>query len=224
MSRMRGAITSEHLERLALFPLPNTVFFPHTILPLHIFEPRYRELTREALVTGIPIAVVLAYPEGRLDSEGRPAVHAVAGVGEIVDHERLADGRYNILLHGLGRVRILEEVRSNRSFRQARAGWIDEVRPSDEDGAARLLTLRNTIVTLHRMHPDIGVPLLKMAHQVDDADALVDIMASVLFPEIHLRQRLLEEARFVKRYKAILGRITDLLVEGADEPPSGALN
>lgn len=114
--------------RLPLFPLPDVVLFPHALLPLHVFEPRYRAMTAEALDGERLIGMALLRPGWEPDYQGNPAVHDVVGVGRIVDGTRLADGRYNLLLLGVARARILEETRQT-PFRVARAELLQEVPP-----------------------------------------------------------------------------------------------
>lgn len=96
------------LPDLPLFPLPHTVLFPGALLPLHVFEPRYRALVRDALGTHRMLSVVLITDPRALDAHGHPAIAPVAGVGEIVDHAELPGGRYNIVLRGRARVRLEE--------------------------------------------------------------------------------------------------------------------
>jgi ATP-dependent Lon protease len=99
------------LEALPLFPLPQTVLFPEALLPLHIFEPRYRAMVSDALETHQALAVVLLTDPGRAfagDEDALPAIASIAGVGVIVDHAELPGGRYNILLRGRARVRLTE--------------------------------------------------------------------------------------------------------------------
>src|SRR3954447_10843753 len=92
----------EHFSGLArLFPLPNLVLFPHVVQPMHIFEPRYRQMTAESLAGDRLIAVVLLQPGWEEHYDDRPALHAVGCLGRIVAEERQADGRYNLLLRGL---------------------------------------------------------------------------------------------------------------------------
>ncbi len=105
-------------DLLPLFPLPTVVFFPNVFLPLHIFEPRYREMVADALASDRLIGMVLLRPGWEHDYEGRPPVYAVGCSGVITHVERLADGRYNIVLRGLDRFRILEEE-AGRSYRRA---------------------------------------------------------------------------------------------------------
>ena len=85
-----------------LFPLPNLVLFPHVLQPLHVFEPRYRELVREALAGDGLIAMGTLLPGWESDYEGRPPVFPMACLGRIVSHHQLDDGSYNILLLGVG--------------------------------------------------------------------------------------------------------------------------
>ncbi|MEM1347724.1 MAG: LON peptidase substrate-binding domain-containing protein, partial [Myxococcota bacterium] len=74
-------VEPEHLEHLALFPLPGAVFFPGTMLPLHVFEPRYRQMTAEAIEDGTPIAVMNIKEPPQLDDQGRPQFHEIGGAG-----------------------------------------------------------------------------------------------------------------------------------------------
>src|SRR3954468_24530728 len=96
------------LDALPIFPLPQTVFFPGALLPLHVFEPRYRTLVKDALATHKALAVTLIRERGKRDAHGHPPIEAVSGVGVIIDHTELPDGLFNILLHGRARVRLEE--------------------------------------------------------------------------------------------------------------------
>jgi Lon protease-like protein len=105
-------------DLLPLFPLPNVVLFPSVFLPLHIFEPRYREMVGDAIATDRMIGMVLLRPGWERDYEGRPPVFPVGCSGVITHFERLADGGYNIVLRGLDRFRVVEEDHS-RNYRRA---------------------------------------------------------------------------------------------------------
>lgn len=94
---------------IPLFPLPNVVFFPNVFLPLHIFEPRYREMVSDALRGDRVIGMVLLRPGWEGNYEGRPPVYQIGCAGLITHHERLPDGRYNIVLRGLEKFRIVQE-------------------------------------------------------------------------------------------------------------------
>ena len=96
-------------ERVPIFPLPETVFFPKTHLPLHVFEPRYRKMTEDCIAESLPMAICLA--KTGEDLAGHADVFPIAGVGMIERHERLPDGRFNLVLRGLTRIKIAEEDR-----------------------------------------------------------------------------------------------------------------
>ena len=104
--------------RVRLFPLPNVVLFPSVFLPLHIFEARYREMVADAIAGDRMIGMVLLRPGWEHDYEGRPPAYQIGSSGVITHFERLSDGRYNIILRGLERFRVLEED-SSRIYRRA---------------------------------------------------------------------------------------------------------
>ena len=107
---------TEHL--LPLFPLPNVVFFPGVPLPLHIFEPRYRAMVADALEADRRIVMVLLKAGFEADYEGRPPIFPIGCSGVIVHSAKLEDGRFNIMLNGLERVRVVEE-NHDRAYRRA---------------------------------------------------------------------------------------------------------
>ena len=123
------------MSLLPLFPLPNVVLFPGVPLSLHIFEPRYRALVADVLATDRRFGIVLPQAGWESDYDGRPAIHKVGCSGVIVHSERLDDGRYNIVLHGLERFRILDEDQT-RLYRQATVEWLPEPLRSDTDQQA----------------------------------------------------------------------------------------
>src|SRR5215469_5104723 len=107
-----------------LFPLPNRVFCPHAMQPLHIFEPRYRQMTADALADDRLIAIVLLQPGWENQYDQLPALHTMACLGRIVADQMMPDGRYNLLLRGLSRIRLLEEVPGARMYRFVRVELI----------------------------------------------------------------------------------------------------
>ena len=129
--------------RLPIFPLPRVQLFPHALLPLHVFEPRYREMVKDALDGEGLIAVAALEPGFEADYHGRPAVRAVIGVGEVIGHEALADGRCNILLRGVARARIHAELPPRQSYRLVDATELVDLRmPAlDAGGAQQTLAL-----------------------------------------------------------------------------------
>jgi Lon protease-like protein len=105
-------------DLLPIFPLPNVVLFPSVFLPLHIFEPRYREMVNDALAADRMIGMTLLRPGWNRDYEGRPPIYPIGCSGVMTHVERLADGRFNIVLRGLERFRIVEE-NHERPYRRA---------------------------------------------------------------------------------------------------------
>ncbi len=124
-----------------LFPLPNLVHFPWALQPLHIFEPRYRQMTADALTSDHLITMALLREGWEGDYLGSPAIYDVACLGRILAHQRLPDGRYDLMLFGLRRVRILEELASEKLYRTAHVELLDEHAPSAD-------TARNLIEEL----------------------------------------------------------------------------
>ena len=106
-------------RRLPLFPLPDVVFFPETTLPLHVFEPRYREMLQDALAGERIIGVQLLDAASPADASGRPAILPIGCAGLVHEHETLPDGRSNILLRGLYRYRIETELPAEKPYRLA---------------------------------------------------------------------------------------------------------
>src|SRR3954468_19595907 len=113
---------SDHdLARVPLFSLPSVVLFPRAVLPLHIFEQRYREMTADVLVGDKLIAMALLCPGWQENYYGRPAIEPVVCVGKVLSHEMLPDGKYNFLLQGQVRARIEEEpTDTGKSYRLPR--------------------------------------------------------------------------------------------------------
>jgi Lon protease-like protein len=117
--------TSEQLPgrlRVPLFPLPNVVLFPKAILPLHIFEDRYRKMTADVLAGDSRIAMALLRPGWEKDYYSRPPIEPVVCIGRIVAHEKLADGKYNLLLQGQLRAEVLRENSRGEGAQRYRVG------------------------------------------------------------------------------------------------------
>lgn len=105
-------------DLIPIFPLPTTVLFPNIFLPLHIFEARYRAMVADAIDSDRVIGMVLLKPGWERHYEGQPAVYQVGCSGVVTHVEQLSDGRYNIVLRGLERFRIVHEDH-DRAYRRA---------------------------------------------------------------------------------------------------------
>jgi Lon protease-like protein len=124
-------------DLLPIFPLPNVVLFPGVFLPLHIFEPRYREMVADALASDRMIGMVLLRPGWQHEYEGRPPVYPVGCSGVITHVETLPDGRYNIVLRGVERFRIVEEEDSKPYRRAVVEPAPEDTRSGDDSAAVR---------------------------------------------------------------------------------------
>jgi len=131
------------MHGLPLFPLPDFFLFPGAVAPLHIFEPRYRQMVDDLLDTTGRLVLAAYDPDLPLTESG-PAVKSIAGLGEIVHHETLADGRFLIWVLGLGRVR-LSEVPSDRLYRQTDVELVADEEPGAEVAAELAPRLRRAI-------------------------------------------------------------------------------
>jgi Lon protease-like protein len=188
---MEGPALPTLLERLAIFPLPAVQLFPHTLLPLHVFEPRYRALTRDALAGSRLVGVPMLEPGYEDDYGGRPAVRPICGVGQIVQSHLHPDGRYDILLHGLGRVRIVEELPPSQPYRVVRALRVDD----EPEEAGMLAEHRALLALCDRLAvalPSGGSTLRELSRQESSPGAACDVVASALLTEPTDRQRVLE--------------------------------
>lgn len=190
---------------LPLFPLPNVVFFPHTRLPLHVFEPRYRQMVKDALETDERFGIVLLRPGWEADYYGSPAVYEWGTLGTIEQAVPLDDGRYNILVRGDVRVRILDEV-SGGPYRTARVVADPEVRRDTEKAYAQ----REWLADLSRQYltylPDhTPVPEIETV----SLDSLTNALIMSLNLSAEEKQRMLEIGDVVSRADEVGTELTN---------------
>ncbi|MCK6502736.1 LON peptidase substrate-binding domain-containing protein [Myxococcota bacterium] len=181
------------LQALPAFPLPGLVFFPHSLLPLHVFEPRYRALVQDA-VAGTGLLCVPMLQDGwQADYEGRPAVHPVAGFGRIVRHQALPDGRHNIILLGMGRVELEQELpAADRPYRRFRCRLRPD-RPAPAGQLERLLAEIDAMSTgLVRAKPELALALARVVEGRPEPDRHLDLVAHLLLSDPHQRQAWVE--------------------------------
>lgn len=199
---------------IPIFPLPDLVFFPHTLLPLHIFEPRYRQMIADCLDGVRRLAVVMLKPGWGRDYEGSPPVCPVAGAGEIVECERLADGRYNILLQGKHRIRIEEELPSAKLYRVVRAVILEDREPPEGSAALKpgIESLMSAYLRLLEILGRKDSRLRGLKQEPFAPGPLIDRVASVAVPDPRVRQRLLETLDLQARLDLTSSIVFDLLL------------
>ncbi|WP_394835300.1 LON peptidase substrate-binding domain-containing protein [Pendulispora rubella] len=208
------------LEELPLFPLPKVVLFPRALLPLHIFEPRYQTMLRDCLETNRAMAVVLIGDPHALDAQGHPPISTVASVGTVVEHQPLEDGRSNILLSGVARVR-LEELPFVPSYRRARATILeeygDEVSSTDRTALVGQATafaaeVKKADPMFHfRLPPDAQI------------GTIADLCAHHLVVDASARQAILEELDIAARVQRVIRELA-LQQRLLGTPHGGATN
>jgi len=162
-----------------MFPLPNVFLFPGCVMPLHVFEPRYRQMI-EDLLDGPGQIVMGTVPEEHADAlAGAPPVRPIAGLGEICRHERLPDGRFLVWLFGLSRVKVEEQPSTRLSRRVKIQPLLETAPPKGREGLLRD-RLRHAILA-----------------RCDEATTLpteipISCLADLLLQRLSLRQREME--------------------------------
>jgi Lon protease-like protein len=208
--------TLKHFNGTArLFPLPNLVLFPCARQELHIFEPRYRQMTRDALAADRLIAMVLLRPGWEADYEGRPPLHSVACLGRILAEQRLDDGRYNLLLRGLRRVRLIEEVARDVLYRVAHVELLSDVEPPAGPRPKELrLRLARTAHAWFAGRPDFVAEFVGMCQGDVGLGVLCDILSFHLPLDVEFKQVLLATLDVEQRVRQLLRHL-----EGRKPPP-----
>lgn len=210
------------LGRLAIFPLPGAVLLPHGLVPLHVFEPRYRKMMRDCLDGAGVLALAQLAPGPAPEGGAEPRVLPVIGAG-VFDHvEPLPDGRFNLVLRGVLRARIVEELPAGQPYRLVRAEPLREdpleaLRPEAQEAAE---ALRQMVLGLCAAMPGPGAQrLLHSIARAADPSALADVVAATLVESPRERQRLLEELSVLARLSRVSGHAAGLLARAA---PRGA--
>jgi len=207
------------LPRLPIFPLADVVLFPGAMLPLHIFEPRYREMTATVLA-GSGVLAMATLVDGAARA-GKPAIHSVIGVGEVVAHERLPDGRYNLLLRGISRAVVEVELPQVHPYREVLARRLDDV---TGDPVALVAGARALMVMSDRLAgalPTGGDRLRALARSVEEPARLADVLAAALVADSGVRRALLEDVVVVRRLDKVLTEMAQLVAELAPNSKSG---
>ncbi|HET6411124.1 MAG TPA: LON peptidase substrate-binding domain-containing protein [Anaeromyxobacter sp.] len=211
----RMEVLRKACSALKVFPLYGVVVLPGTPTPLHVFEPRYRALVRDALRGDRIVAVPqLLGAEGL--RELHPPLRPIAGAGYIEHHVEHEDGRFDIVLRGLSRVRLGEELSSEAAYRTFRA----EVAPDrfPPGGPAKLQaemeSLRQLVLELStRLPPESGAPALAEAvAQLKDPSAAVDLVAAAAVSEPDARQAVLEELDVARRIERVVSEVAAVVL------------
>ncbi len=200
-------------EKLPLFPLPNVVLFPDVILPLHIFEPRYRLMVEEALSGRRKIGMVLLKKGWEEQYEENPDIYDIGCLGQIVDQERLDDGRYNILLKGVSRFSV-NAIVSPKPYRQAKVAILED-RVEDLE-AAKTAKLKRELNDIARAVPEYFVYNKMQLNRVPvdfaaPLSTVIDTLTYYLAIDPYEKQPILEEIDVARRTQMLYEKMLDLL-------------
>jgi hypothetical protein len=195
-----------------IFPLPNIVFFPGTLLPLHVFEPRYKSMVSEVLRTGTMMGVVQLKPGWDEDYFGAPPVYRTMSVGHIVWHRPLDDGRYDILVEGLHRARIVSET-TQGNHRAAEAEILDDITPPGRGDELRRLHASLELI-LHELLCSLEVfrnTVVPAVLQSPGPGATADLLAHGLLEGPYEKQCILDEVDVLRRLQLVQVQLRTLL-------------
>lgn len=202
---------AEFSGRVRLFPLPNLVMFPHVVQPLHVFEPRYRAMTEEALAGDRLIAMAVLAPGWEADYEGRPPLMSHACLGRILTHWPVDDGRYNLMLAGVRRLRIVRELPPSKLFREAEVELVDDVYSGA--GAASRTTLQKSLLDSFKQvlpnMPEVHQQLEELLCTEVSLGMLTDLVAYTLQLPVETKAALLAEADVDRRCEALLQHLQE---------------
>lgn len=208
--------------RLKVFPLPSLVLFPGTAVPLHVFEPRYRAMVRDALASDGVFALAQVPAPSLGELEGNPPLHPMLSAGIISLHDELPDGRFNLMLTGVCRARLIAEHPKEKAYREVQAQML----PDDAGQAADTeLSLRRAVLELAARLPQKAAEnFVKVASRAKGG-GLADVVAATLVNNVSRRVELLDELDCERRLAKVLEEVTAVIARMKAPPnPGGYLN
>ncbi len=199
---------------LKVFPLAGVVVFPGTPAPLHVFEPRYRAMTADALA-GDRIMAVATLRRAADAPRDRAPLHPVAGAAFVEADERLPEGRYNLVLRGVSRVRLREELDNGKPYREFAVEVLeDRYPPEGPDGVRdRVEALEQAVLGLAQALPaGSGAPeLAQMAARLRSPGRLADLVAAAVVSQPSARLEILEALDVGRRLELVLAEVASML-------------
>lgn len=200
---MSDPIDRAVLLAVPLFPLPNVVLFPRAVLPLHVFEERYKAMTADALRGQRQVAMALLKPGWERNYHGRPAIEPIVCVGTILTHEKLSDGRYNFLLQGHTRARVVRE-HGEAAYRVAELEPLNETPALEIDLSEERRRLTDlfeqsglTALGLGRRFRELLSSGVATAH-------VADLIAFNFLDDVELKQELLADGDVRRRVNRVI--------------------
>lgn len=189
---------------VSVFPLPGLVLFPRTVLPLHIFEPRYFRLVDDALKGNRRIATGHLRKGWEKEYQGAPPMFRTITVARILHDERLADNRFNILIEGIERAEIVEEIDSKPYRRVRYRSVVDDFPLATRDAVQQetqdLLSMADRLA---QASPELRAMLANLENTHRHPGIIADVVASALVRDPYERQSILEQASVKRRIELV---------------------
>lgn len=210
-------ISNESFESVPMFPLKNVQLFPHTVLPLNIFEPRYLALVDYALEHDHLLTIADTSPSQDVigGSANASPVRPILGAGVIVAKHNVAPQRYHILVQGVTRVILLDELEQAMPFRQVHA----EILLDEEVEESPLFKLedqvRDLVSCFAQQRHESAKALYEILNNAPNAEVLSNMLSANIVSAPELRQSLFEELNPYRRLEMIYQHIGDLLLEAS---------
>ena len=208
--------------KVRLFPLPNVVLFPRVIQPLHIFEPRYKQMVEDALEDNRLIALCLLQPTAGLGGSTSPIYPDIC-IGQILQEERLPDGRFNLLLQGVSRAKIIKEVNNGKLYRTAKVEIMHDVPTPSEENADRMRTrLVKRMTKWFTQQPSAKEQLDRLVNSDLSLGNLCDVFSFALPLSVDMKILLLQLVNVEERALLLLEVIEQMTPEVTKQPSSSA--
>jgi len=200
--------------KVRLFPLPNVVLFPRVIQPLHIFEPRYKQMVEDALDDNGLIALCLLRPSAGYNANNVAPIYSEICIGKIVQEERLPDGRFNLLLQGVSRAKIIKEVNDGKLYRTAKVEILHDVPLASEENANRIRTkLLKQMTKWFTQQPSAKAQLDRLVQSDLSLGNLCDVFSFALPLSVDLKILLLQLVNIEDRAMLLLEVIEQMTPE-----------
>ncbi len=213
-----------------LFPLPHLVMFPHALQPLQINQPRYCEMLQDAVKDDSLIATALLEPGWEHEYEGGPEIASVVCVGRVVSHVEESTGCHNILLLGLRRAQVRQELDTKRRYREAEVRLLGDYLPT-EDAQLRQRLRRDLVNTFRSYLPTteaVQEQFERLLSSQLPLGVLTDIVAFAVNLELQAKQQLLQELNVDRRVELLLRHFQQLQQPQSESsrlfPPPFSLN
>ncbi len=212
-----------------VFPLPNLVMFPHVMQALHVFEPRYRAMVEEAIEGDRLMALGVLSPGWEQNYEGRPPLRSTACLCRIATHQRTKQGTYNVLVLGVRRLRLINELPPKKLFRVVEAELLDDVELEDaQDGDAAALQ-QELLAAFKRAMPKIPNAYEQLDQLLGSQitlGMLTDIVSYTIDLDLEIKMRLLAECDVLRRTRMLLDAIASRPAAAASRafPPDFSAN